>query len=129
MSCGLLDFTLTFFRAQNSPLLADRVDEFGLLRSAPCEPGVQLRMMLIAALRHFRYERVMSSIERAQFAAPADGFGMVRVPLFLFRDHDPDRMQFAVLAQQMLATQVARRQIPDSQALNGRQDVRRLGTR
>ena len=65
--------------------------------------------MVIAAAAHFLNLLFMAAVERGEFSLPAQRFRMVCVAALPFCQDLPDRVQLAMLPEQMLPAQDARR--------------------
>jgi hypothetical protein len=65
--------------------------------------------MAVAAPPHFLNLPFMTPEERGQLSFPPQGLGMMRVAALPLRQHLPDRVQLAMLAQEVLAAELPRR--------------------
>ena len=74
--------------------------------------------MPVPALLHLPNYRFVALVERGRFPYPAQGLGMLSIPAHpaVLGKDIPETMEFAMLAQQMLPAELARRQIPDTHA-------------
>lgn len=70
-------------------------------------------MIVIPAKPHFRGKQGMPARESREAPDPANRFGMPRIPVLAVHEDGRESMEFAVFAQQALAIQVPRRDIPD----------------
>src|SRR6185503_14516254 len=70
--------------------------------------------MAVPTTGHLAHQLLMPRMQRGQLARPAQGLGVHRVPAPPLCQDDPQGVQLAMLAKQVLPAQNTWRQIPDS---------------
>jgi hypothetical protein len=101
------------------------IDQLGLVGRSSGESGIERAGMAEAAPGHLGDLCIVAGVERDETAAPAQRLGVVGVALLARCQNRPDRVEFAVLAQQVPVAQVSGFEIPDAHrrglvALEGR---------
>ncbi len=74
--------------------------------------------MFITPPLHLRHQRFVPKKKGSEPAMPAQRLRMPRIPLLIFGDDRPDRVQFSMLSQEVRATQLINRYIPDPHNIN-----------
>jgi hypothetical protein len=69
--------------------------------------------VLVASALHLLDQRLVTSIEGSQLPSPAQRFRVVGIAGLALGEDGPDRVELAVLPEQVVAAQHVRRQIPD----------------
>ena len=114
MDCGGRGRAAALAAREPLALYLHGIDQLGLPARSGGESGIERTGVAEAATGHFGNLGVVAGIERGEAAAPAQCLGMVRVALLPLRQDRPDRVELAVLAQQMPIAQASGLQIPDA---------------
>src|SRR5262245_7206971 len=101
---------------QPGALVLERVDERGLPPLAGGQAPVERAGVAEPASAQLRDLVLAAGVERRQPAAPADRLGMVGVPGPAVGQDRPDRVQLAVLTEQVPVAERADVDVPDPQS-------------
>jgi hypothetical protein len=96
------------------------IDQLGLPGRSGGESGIERAGMAEATTGHLGDLCVVAGVERGETAAPAQCLGVVNVAFLAFCQDRPDRVELAVLAQQMPVAQAGGFEIPDAHSSRGR---------
>ena len=111
---GRLDPAGAALAAKERLLPGDAVHEGALARPSGGKALGQMTAMRVAPSAHLDNQKRMPFEQGSELPAPAQGLGMPRVALLAPSDDAPDGVEFAMLAQQMLAAEPFRMDIPDA---------------
>lgn len=93
-------------------MLLNAAKELILDRRSGCQAIVKWRRMPVTAASHLFHQGLMAQVQGVEPAVPAQHLGMVTVALFAPGDNRPYRVEFAMLAEEMLAAQDGWRNVP-----------------
>lgn len=106
----------TGFQCQEAFLVVGDVDEGILCAAASGSGRIQRRLVLVTTPIHLGHQLFVPLEKCPGLADPALRFGMVRVPArtVVHRENVPEPVEFPVLTEQMLPTELSGWDVPNS---------------